>query len=87
VVLVYDVTDKQSLWNLLESKNSWLSELEKKGKSNVAKVIVGARADLSDEKEVTIDDAAAVIDKYNIDIYETSAKTGEGVDQVWKKQS
>jgi len=83
-VLVYDVTKKKSLRNLLETEDSWLSELERKGKKNVAKIIVGARADLVDDKEVTVDVAESILTEYHIDMHETSSKTGAGVDAAFR---
>jgi len=49
---------------------------------DIAKVMIGARADLEKQKDVSLDEASKVAEKFSIDVFETSAKTGEGVNEV-----
>mmetsp|Transcript_17292 Transcript_17292/g.20840 ORF Transcript_17292/g.20840 Transcript_17292/m.20840 type:complete len:379 (-) Transcript_17292:262-1398(-) len=85
VVLVYDITRRNTFSNLLETKSGWLSELEDHCGNKVEKVVVGARADLSEFKDVSIDDVHRVAEKYSLDVFETSAKTGLGVDKAMER--
>mmetsp|Transcript_9273 Transcript_9273/g.12754 ORF Transcript_9273/g.12754 Transcript_9273/m.12754 type:complete len:377 (+) Transcript_9273:186-1316(+) len=84
-LLVYDITRRNTFSNLLETKSGWLSELEDHCGKKVEKVIVGARADLSAFKDVSIEDVHRVAEKHSLDVFETSAKTGLGVDKAMER--
>jgi Ras-related protein Rab-1A len=49
VLLVYDITDKQSFTDL----QIWLNEVEKYGKQDVVKILIGNKKDLEDKRQVT----------------------------------
>ncbi len=53
VLLVYDITDKQSFTDL----QIWLNEVEKYGKQDVVKILIGNKKDLEDKRQVTTEQA------------------------------
>jgi len=56
VMLVYDITDKESFDKL----GDWLIEVEKNAPSNVYKILIGNKADLDDQREVTYDQGKVI---------------------------
>ena len=50
-MLVYDITDIDSFNKL----GDWLIEVEKNAPNNVYKILVGNKADLSDQRQVSYD--------------------------------
>ena len=79
VLLVYDVTNIESFDNLKE----WISSIKKNIEGqNVffPVVIVGNKIDMEESREIKKEDAEIFANNNNYTYYETSAKTGEGVD-------
>jgi len=75
VLLVYDRTNETSFRNV----RNWADEVERYANPNVVKVIIGNKCDLS--SSVDLDSARALADSTGSEFYETSAKTGEGVEE------
>ncbi|XP_074659626.1 ras-related protein Rab-18-like [Tubulanus polymorphus] len=75
VILVYDVTSKQTFQKL----EAWLSELETfSTKHDIIKMLVGNKID-SDKREVSRDEGLKFARKHQCLFIEASAKTKEGV--------
>ena len=51
-MLVYDITNRKSF----ESIDNWMQRIDENAKENVPIVLVGTKADLVDEREVTKDE-------------------------------
>ena len=49
--------------------------------TNVQIILVGNKSDLAKKRQVTVEEADAVAKRYNIQYFETSAKTGSNVDE------
>lgn len=77
-ILVFDVTDKYTLDNIDE----WIDNVYKYTETNSVICLVGNKIDRNDRK-VSSDDAKKVADKYNIQYFETSAKTGYKVSDIF----
>ncbi|XP_015273755.1 PREDICTED: ras-related protein Rab-17 [Gekko japonicus] len=79
-LLVYDITRKESF----EKAKVWLSELEKEFLQNeIVIILVGNKLDLSEEREVTIEEAKEFA-KTNCILYtETSAKSDYQVTELF----
>ena len=71
ILLLYDVTDKDSFKNL----SNWLIEIEKNASKNVVKILIGNKCDLKDKKVITYNQGKEFADTYGIKFIETSAKT------------
>ncbi|KAL3832010.1 hypothetical protein ACJMK2_023694 [Sinanodonta woodiana] len=75
VILVYDVTSRQSFSKL----DAWLNELETfSTKHEVIKMLVGNKIDM-DKREVSKEDGLRFARKHQMLFIEASAKTKEGV--------
>ena len=79
VVIMYDITNRASFENI----NKWLYLLSQ-NVSDKAKILVGSKLDLSEEKRiVTEEEGQNLADKNNMPFYETSSKTGENVEKIF----
>lgn len=80
-LLVYSVTDKQSLDELMDLREQ---VLRIKDSSKVPMVLVGNKADLTDERVISVEDGIAVSTKWGrVPFYETSALLRSNVDEVF----
>lgn len=50
IILVYDITDRQSFQDI----ENWLEEIQKHASPNVAKLLVGNKCDLENERAVSV---------------------------------
>ena len=81
-VLVYDVTSKESLIGLEE----WAAELKDKAPPSIKLVIIGNKTDLDDERCISIQQGKEFADQIGAILHaETSAKTGEGINEIFSK--
>ena len=80
VFLTYDITREETFSNVID----WLKEVKQHASSEIVIYLIGNRADLEDEREVTKERAIEFCKQYNIDMFfETSAKTGLNVEEVF----
>jgi len=79
IIMVYDVTSLESFDHVEE----WLSEVDRYANENTSKLLIGNKADLIDEKQVTEETAQKFADKLGISFLETSAKTSTNVDNAF----
>lgn len=80
VVLVFDVTSKSSLENL----DDWAAEIADKAPQGVKTVVLGNKIDLINERCISSTDGKAAANAIGAAIYaETSAFTGDGIDDVF----
>jgi len=81
VILVYDVTSDESFKHV----EDWLEQVNKYASEDTAKLIVGNKADLIKDKQVSSEDALQFGVKFGIDVIETSAKTADNVDKAFNR--
>eukprot|EP01103_Thecamoeba_quadrilineata_P016715 TRINITY_DN5667_c0_g1_i1.p1 TRINITY_DN5667_c0_g1~~TRINITY_DN5667_c0_g1_i1.p1 ORF type:complete len:197 (-),score=33.59 TRINITY_DN5667_c0_g1_i1:298-861(-) len=77
VVLVFDVADSESfeeIVNHYEESHQYVSKAKK--------ILVGTKIDL--ERVVTLKEARDLASKLSLEYFETSSKTGEGVDIIFQ---
>ena len=81
VVLAYDVTNSESFDNLKFWINSIKSNL---GEKNIfiPIIIIGNKIDMEGMRDITKEDASKFAKENNYKYFETSAKTGQGVDEA-----
>jgi Ras-related protein Rab-1A len=79
IIMVYDVTSAESFDHVEE----WLSEVDKYANESTVKLLVGNKADMVDEKQVSEEAAQRFGDKLGISFLETSAKTATNVDAAF----
>lgn len=80
ILLVYDISDSSSFQNV----RNWIGSILEYAAENVNVVLVGNKADLTDNKRrITTAQGQALADEYNIKFFETSAKTNFNVEEVF----
>lgn len=80
VILTYDITDEKTFDNV----EYWLHNLEQHGSQDVQKILIGNKCDLPDaQRKVPASRGHDLAAKYNMQFFETSAKTGVGVDDAF----
>ena len=81
-ILTYDVTNEQSL----ESLNYWLNELNDKVEiDNMVLCLAGNKTDVdANEKRVPTAKGKLFAEEHNMIFFETSAKTGAGVKELFQ---
>ena len=80
IVLVYDVTNSESF----ESLKFWINSLKSYlGEKSLPIVINGNKIDL-DDRDISADDAKKFAKENNFKYFETSAKSGIGVDELFR---
>eukprot|EP00118_Oscarella_pearsei_P026706 m.310316 g.310316 ORF g.310316 m.310316 type:complete len:200 (+) comp50865_c0_seq1:114-713(+) len=79
-VAVYDITDKNSLYNVAKK----IEEFQSSAQPDAQVMLVGNKFDLAPEKrQVHVSDASVLVKHYDlIGILETSAKNNKGVDEA-----
>ena len=80
ILLLYDVTDKDSFKNL----SNWLIEIEKNASKNVLKVLIGNKSDLEDKRVVSFNQGKEFADTYGLKFIETSAKKNLNVNEAFE---
>lgn len=81
-LLVYDVTDELSFRSL----NFWVTDMRLNLGDEILICVIGNKADQNERREVTTQDAEAYTTKVGALFYlETSALTGQGVNEVFGK--
>jgi len=76
-ILFYDTTDSNSLKNVLK----WKTEVDKLN-ADIIYILVGTKSDLSERKAVHPEAAQNIASQVNMKLFETSAKTGENIENA-----
>ena len=82
-IICYDLTDEKSF----QSVHFWINEMiNNNDKEDFVMVLAGNKCDIeSSQRKVTSDMAAGLGQKHQMILSETSAKTGEGVQELFKQ--
>jgi len=78
-ILVFDVTRKETYDNI----KNWHEEILNSAK-NINLLLVGNKIDLTDSKAVSTEEGTDLADKLGLSYIETSAKTGENINDAFK---
>src|ERR1700726_50203 len=78
-VVVYDITQASSL----EKARSWIRELQRQADPSIVIALCGNKTDLSALRQVSQEEAKKYADEEGLMWGETSAKTGEGVADIF----
>ena len=81
VLLTYDVTNNESFDNLRD----WITSIKKNMEGRnifIPVIIIGNKIDMEESREINKEDAEKFAKENNYKYFETSAKTGEGVDNA-----
>ena len=78
IILAYDVTDDNSFNNI----RNWMRQIETHASENVAKILIGNKADRQDRK-ITAEQGAALAEEFGIRFMETSAKNNLNINEAF----
>ncbi len=81
-LLLYDITNKDSLEDLYD----WIKVISSVPNGPQTKILIEAKIDLEEEREVSMEEAQRIYEKYNFqgDIISTSSKTGKNIEMVFE---
>ena len=79
IIFVCDITNK----NTFEILKEWLNEVQNDVSKETEMIIVGNKIDLNEKREINFELMENLGKKNNIEVFETSAKTGEGVEDIF----
>ena len=76
VLLVYDVTNRESLAHV----KTWMDQIREKATKEVSVLLIGNKVDLADPRDLALGQETA--QTYGIRLFLTSAKTGSNVEEA-----
>ena len=82
-LIVYDITRRQSVENLI----NWIEDCKNSSPKTVFMVLIGNKCDLEKNREVSEEEGREFAEKYGMLFFETSAKTGKNVEEVFKEST
>lgn len=78
-LLVYDVTRRSTYLQL----SSWLADTRNLTNPNIVIMLIGNKADLADQRDVSYEEAEAFAKEHGLLFLETSAKTGANIEEAF----
>lgn len=78
-LVVYDMTREETFQNV----DKWIAELKEKGSSNICLMLIGNKADLKDQIEITSEEALNKAKMLEVPILETSALSAVNVKEAF----
>mmetsp|Transcript_7134 Transcript_7134/g.11567 ORF Transcript_7134/g.11567 Transcript_7134/m.11567 type:complete len:201 (-) Transcript_7134:118-720(-) len=79
VVITYDICEEETF----KSVEYWITQLGQHGNEDVQRILVGNKSDLAANRKVSRQDGEALATKFGMAFFETSAKTGDKVDEAF----
>ena len=80
-LVVYDITNRESFNHI----QSWIEDCKTQSPKTVLLVLVGNKSDLNSERQVNYDEGMELANKNKMIFYETSAKTGKNINEIFNK--
>eukprot|EP00455_Lapot_gusevi_P048367 TRINITY_DN666_c0_g1_i2.p1 TRINITY_DN666_c0_g1~~TRINITY_DN666_c0_g1_i2.p1 ORF type:complete len:264 (-),score=34.38 TRINITY_DN666_c0_g1_i2:422-1213(-) len=80
-VVVYDITSRASFLNT----QKWIDDVRAERGNEVVIMLVGNKTDLSDKRQVSVEDGESRARESNVMFIETSAKAGFNIKQLFRK--
>ena len=78
IILVYDCTEEVTFNNI----ENWLKQIDTHASSGVAKILVANKTDLPN-RTVTSERGLALAKEHGLNFFETSAKTGTNINELF----
>ena len=80
-MVVYDITCRKSFENI----QNWLQDVHDQSPKTVLIVLIGNKIDLEDKRVISTDEGKEYAIQNGLIFMETSAKSGEGVEEIFRK--
>ncbi|CAG9333250.1 unnamed protein product [Blepharisma stoltei] len=80
-LVVYDITNSESFQKL----PSWINDVRTLSRPNISLIVVGNKCDLKSSRAVSVVDASCFCQEQEVPLIETSAATGENVEEAFMK--
>ncbi|ORY98214.1 putative ras small monomeric GTPase Rab6 [Syncephalastrum racemosum] len=80
-VVVYDISNRNSFLNT----DKWVEDVRAERGSEAVVILVGNKTDLSDKRQVTLEEGEAKAKAFNALFIETSAKAGHNVKTLFRR--
>lgn len=80
IVIVYDVTSESSFRNVV----NWMQSIDELAPENVCRILLGNKCDMTKERVIETAKGRELADKYGVQFFETSAKTGHNVEDAFR---
>ncbi len=81
IILIYDVTNLQSYENV----KNWINQIREEANKNVVIYLAGNKIDVEEkDRLVKTEEGKKIAEEYNLPYYETSAKNGVNVNQIFE---
>ena len=78
IILVYDLNNKDTLTKIKD----WMNQIHQNTSNDIGLVLVGNKSDL--KREISTEESLNLSKELNIKLFETSALTGEGVNEIFE---
>ena len=78
-LVVYDISSRDSFNNV----STWIEDCRNNSSEKIFMVLIGNKSDLADKRQVSTEEGRELAEKYEMKFYETSAKTGENVNDIF----
>ena len=78
-LVVYDISNRNSFNNV----STWIEDCRNNSSEKIFMVLIGNKSDLADKRQVSTEEGRELAEKYEMKFYETSAKTGENVNDIF----
>jgi small GTP-binding protein len=83
-LVVYDITNRESFNDV----QTWIDDCKSQSPKNIYMLLVGNKEDLAEsERQVSYEEGSEFAQKNNMLFFETSAKTGLNIDEVFVRSS
>ena len=78
-LVVYDISSRDSFNNV----STWIEDCRNNSSEKIFMVLIGNKSDLADKRQVSTEEGRELAEKYEMKFYETSAKIGENVNDIF----
>ena len=82
-LVVYDISSRDSFNNV----STWIEDCKNQSPKTIFMVLVGNKSDLEDRRQVSTEEGQELADKYGLLFYETSAKEGTNVNEIFTESA
>ncbi len=80
-MLVFSINQAESFRNI----HSWIKQIDMNTSDSVAKIMIGSKCDLENERQVSKEEAENLAIKHGMEYIEVSSKEGINIDTSFEK--